>query len=184
MKFSAVLAAPVTTVEPMTIAPETKDWTWTIGQRCPDCGYDGPSFDVTKTGDAIRALIDPYCAALAKPNASTRPDAETWSPVEYDVFRLYEYRLGLMLNQDNPTYPNWDQDATAIDERYDLQDPAKVATELSEAGRSLADAFDRVAGDQWQRTGVRSDNKSFTIATFATYMVHDPYHHLWDITGS
>jgi hypothetical protein len=178
---------PLASLEAMTITPETQDWTWTIGKACPDCGYDGPSVDVLKTGDAIRALIDPFCAALAKPNASTRPDEQTWAPVEYachvrDVFRLYEYRLGLMLNEDNPTYPNWDQDATAIEERYDLQDPSTVATELAEAGNSLANAFDLVTGDQWQRTGVRSDNKNFTVATFATYMVHDPFHHLWDIT--
>jgi DinB superfamily len=178
---------PLASLEAMTITPETQDWTWTIGKACPDCGYDGPSIDVLKTGEAIRALIDPFGAALAKPNASTRPNDETWAPVEYachvrDVFRLYEYRLGLMLNEDNPTYPNWDQDATAIEERYDLQDPSTVAAELAEAGNSLANAFDRVTGDQWQRTGVRSDNKNFTVATFATYMVHDPFHHLWDIT--
>ncbi len=171
----------------MTIAPETKDWTWTIGERCPDCGYDGPSVDVAHTGEAIRALIDPFCDVLAGPDAATRPDDSTWSPLEYachvrDVFRLYEYRLGLMLTEDNPKYPNWDQDATAISERYDLQDPANVARELAAAGHSLADAFDAVKGDQWQRTGVRSDDRNFTIATFATYMVHDPFHHLWDVS--
>ena len=171
----------------MTITPETKDWTWTIGERCPDCGYDGPSVDVAGTGNAIRALIDPFCAVLTRPDAATRPDDQTWSLLEYachvrDVFRLYEYRLGLMLTQDNPTYPNWDQDATATSERYDLQDPANVTRELAAAGRSLADAFDRVSGDQWQRTGVRSDDKDFTVATFATYMVHDPFHHLWDVS--
>ena len=172
----------------MTIAPETKDWTWTIGERCPDCGYDGPSVNAAATGNAIRALIDPFRSVLARPAAATRPDDSTWSPLEYachvrDVFRLYEYRLGLMLTEDNPTYPNWDQDATAISERYDLQDPANVARELATAGHSLADAFDTVNGDQWQRTGVRSDDKNFTLATFATYMVHDPFHHLWDVSS-
>jgi hypothetical protein len=171
----------------MTITPETKDWTWTILEACTDCGYDGPSADVAKTGNSIRALIDPFVAVLAKPNVAVRPNPDTWSPLEYachvrDVFRLYEYRLGLMLAQDNPTYPNWDQDASAVEDRYDLQDPANVADELATAGHSLANAFDQVAGSQWERTGIRSDNKKFTVATFATYLVHDPYHHLWDIT--
>ena len=46
---------------------------------------------------------------------------------------------------------------------------------------ALADAFDAIDGDQWQRRGRRSDGASFTIATFAQYMIHDPIHHLWDV---
>jgi len=46
----------------------------------------------------------------------------------------------------------------------------------------LADAFDAVPDDAWRRTGTRSDGARFTIETFATYLVHDPTHHLWDVT--
>jgi hypothetical protein len=174
----------------MTIVPETKDWTWTISGACPDCGYDGPNVRPEDTSKAVRALSKIFPAALlAHATPSTRPDSSTWAPVEYachvrDVFRLYEYRLGLMLTQDNPTYPNWDQDETAITDRYLDQDPVVVAAELAEAGASLANAFDQVHGDAWQRTGIRSDDKHFTVATFAVYMVHDPAHHYWDITGA
>ncbi len=173
----------------MPITPEDKDWTWTISGACPDCGFDGPEFRAVDTPAAVRALAREFPAALlAHTSPSTRPDDNTWSPVEYachvrDVFRLYEYRLGLMLDQDSPTFPNWDQDETAIAERYGEQDPAIVANELAVAGESLAVAFDRVHDDQWQRTGHRSDNKNFTVETFAIYMVHDPAHHYWDITG-
>lgn len=173
----------------MTIAAETKDWTWTIGGPCPDCGYDGPNFDVVKTSHAVRAMARDLPAALLSHSASSvRPNPETWAPVEYachvrDVFRLYEYRLGLMLDEDNPTFPNWDQDETAVSDRYLAQDPAVVASELAVAGESLAVAFEAVAGDDWQRRGRRSDNKDFSIRTFAIYMIHDPAHHFWDITG-
>jgi len=40
-----------------------------------------------------------------------------------------------------------------------------------------------VAGDQWARSGRRSDGASFTVETFARYFVHDPVHHLYDVTG-
>jgi len=40
-----------------------------------------------------------------------------------------------------------------------------------------------VAGDQWARTGRRGDGASFTVETFARYFVHDPVHHLYDVTG-
>ena len=35
-------------------------------------------------------------------------------------------RLDLMLTQTDPHFENWDQDATAVAERYDLADPAVV----------------------------------------------------------
>jgi len=31
--------------------------------------------------------------------------------------------------------------------------------------------------------GRRSDGAVFTVASFARYMVHDPVHHLYDVTG-
>ncbi len=37
---------------------------------------------------------------------------------------------------------------------------------------------------QDQRTGRYSDDASFTIETFARYFIHDPVHHLYDVTGS
>ena len=41
------------------------------------------------------------------------------------------------------------------------------------------DALDTVA--DWTRPGRRSDGASFTIETFAKYLIHDPVHHLWDV---
>ena len=65
------------------------------------------------------------------------------------MFRLYEYRLGLMLTEDDPLYPNWDQDETAVADNYASQDPAVVADELVVAADSLADRFAAVSGDEW-----------------------------------
>jgi hypothetical protein len=98
-----------------------------------------------------------------------------------DVYRIYDQRLALMLTEDAPRFANWDQDETAVRDRYDEQDPAQVATALGEAATTLADRFDGVAGDQWQRTGHRSDGARFTVASFARYFVHDPIHHLDDV---
>jgi hypothetical protein len=86
-----------------------------------------------------------------------------------------------MLVEDGPRFENWDQDATAIDDRYAEQDPAAVAEALVAAGATLAARFDSVSGDAWSRTGVRSDGAAFTVATLAQYFLHDPLHHLWDV---
>ena len=49
-----------------------------------------------------------------------------------------------MLRLDDPPYPNWDQDATAVEDDYNGQDPAIVAAELQNAALRLAEAFERV----------------------------------------
>lgn len=123
-------------------------------------------------------------AVLARADVRVRPDESTWSPLEYaahvrDVIRLYERRLRLMRDHDDPLFPNWDQDATAEAERYNEQDPAAVAVELTEAADSLASAFAHV--DDWSRPGRRSDGVQFTIESFAKYFIHDPIHHLHDV---
>ncbi len=88
-----------------------------------------------------------------------------------------------MLGQDDPLFPNWDQDETAVADRYAEQDPAEVAAELRQAAFALAGRFETVTGDQWQRTGNRSDGARFTVETFARYLIHDPVHHLYGVTG-
>ena len=124
----------------------------------------------------------------SKPGVRVRPAPDRWSPLEYgchvrDVLRLYDYRLQLMLTEDGPLFPNWDQDETAVAERYGEQEPLVVADELSSAAKPISDRFATVAGDQWQRTGTRSDGAVFTVETFARYFIHDPLHHLYDVTG-
>ena len=99
-----------------------------------------------------------------------------------DVCRVYTERLHLMRTETDPHYPNWDQDATAVRDRYGEQDPATAGRELVAAAEVLATAFEQV-GD-WSRTGTRSDGAHFTIDTFARYLLHDPVHHLWDVTGA
>lgn len=169
----------------MPITPDTKNWTWVLESPCPECGFDASTFTAQDVAAMTRANAAEWPAVLARPDVRVRPDDATWSPLEYaahvrDVFRLYEYRLGLMLAEDDPLFPNWDQDATAVEERYNEQSPEVVAAELVADAASLAEAFDTVA--DWSRPGRRSDGVSFTIGTFAKYYIHDPIHHLWDVT--
>jgi DinB superfamily len=168
-------------VRAVTVTPDDKNWTWVIEQTCPECGFDGPAYDARTAAARIRALGDEWATIL------TRPDARPWSPLEYgchvrDVFRVYDGRLHRMLTEDGPHYANWDQDATAVEERYAEQDPAQVAVELRAAAAQLADRYDTVPDDGWSRTGNRSDGSTFTVDTFSRYLVHDLVHHVHDVT--
>ncbi len=172
----------------MTIEPDTKDWTWVLDKPCPECGFDATSVSF----DAIPAMTLDNAAqwrgVLQRTDVADRPRPDVWSPLEYachvrDVFRLFNTRLGLMLNEDAPRFANWDQDETAISERYGEQDPAVVASELVESAAMISASFSAVTPDQLGRTGVRSDGAEFTIDTFARYFIHDPVHHIWDASG-
>ena len=166
--------------------PDDKDWTWVLERPCPECGFDASTLDHGTIAGMIRTNAATWHTVLARPDVRDRPEPAVWSPLEYachvrDVLRVYLGRLERMLTEDDPHYANWDQDATAVEERYDLADPGAVAGELAGAAAALADRFETVSGDDWERTGVRSDGAAFTVDTFARYFIHDPVHHLWDV---
>lgn len=173
----------------MSITPDTKNWTWVTERACPECEFDASKIDVADIPVLLRENSLAWHALLTSPGEhAVRPDAQTWSPLEYgahvrDCIRIYDFRLRLMLEQDGPTYPNWDQDETAVAERYNEQDPATVAEEILAASAPLEARFASVEGEQWQRTGYRSDGSSFTIESFGRYFIHDPIHHLRDVRG-
>jgi DinB superfamily len=171
----------------MPIVPDTKNWMWVLERRCDECGFEAATFPRADVSRLIQENAAAWQAVLARPNASQRPSDDVWSPLEYachvrDVYRIYDTRLALMLIEDDPLYPNWDQDAAAIEERYDSQDPATVARELDAAARAIAERFATVDGDQWERPGTRNDGVHYTIESFARYMIHDPIHHLHDVS--
>jgi hypothetical protein len=168
------------------ITPDTKDWTWVLERTCPECGFTASELDLGRVPAVLRDNAAAWQRVLARPDVAQRPSDDRWSPLEYachvrDVFALYDERLRLMLAEDSPTFANWDQDATAVEERYGDQDPAAVGPALATAAERLAADFEQVAGPAWERTGTRSDGARFTVASFARYLAHDPIHHLWDV---
>jgi hypothetical protein len=172
----------------VTIEPDTKDWTWVLAERCPECGLAAGDVDPTAIGARTRADLTRWTAVLSRTDARDRPAPTTWSPSEYachvrDVYVLFRERLELMLTEDDPQFANWNQDETAIADDYASQDPVTVAAQLVPAGEALAEAFDSVPADAWDRTGRRDDGSKFTVATFGQYFLHDVVHHLHDVNG-
>jgi hypothetical protein len=169
------------------ITPDDKDWTWVLQRACPECGFD----TTLVTGEVIPGLIRENAAAWVSllrehPDARSRPADDRWSALEYachvrDVFELFATRLALMLAENDPTFPNWDQDATAVADLYGSQDAVVVAAGLETAAVALADRIDGLDKDAWGRTGTRSDGARFTVETFTRYLIHDPVHHLHDV---
>lgn len=173
----------------MAITPDTKDWTWVLERACPECGFDSTVVAGREVPRRMRENAEVWVALLRDdPGVRARPGGDRWSTLEYachvrDVFRLFDRRLALMISEDNPTFPNWDQDATAVADRYGEQDPGVVSSELAEAAHTLAEAIESLGADAWARSGTRSDGASFTVESFTRYLIHDPIHHLYDVNG-
>lgn len=168
--------------------PDTKDWTWVLERPCPECAFESAAV----AGSALPALLRSYATrwqeVLLRPDVARRPSPAVWSPLEYachvrDASRVFRGRARRMLTEDDPEFENWDQDATAIAERYQEQDVSTVADELRDAAEAVASTFAGVGGDDWARTGRRSNGSVFTVETLGQYFAHDMAHHLWDVRG-
>lgn len=190
------------------IAPDTKDWTWTTQRRCAECGFDASTVAAADLGDLIPALTAPWQDVLTREDVRVRPQPTTWSPLEYaahvhEVLDVFAGRFELVLSEDNPLLPNWDQDAASIEGDYAAQDPVVLAREIPERTTALVAILarfdgggspegvrnlDENAGEAcetsiflWGRGAQRSDGAEFTALSLARYLVHDLAHHLHDV---
>lgn len=170
----------------MAITPDVKDWTWVLQNRCPDCGFDAGSARLADIGRIARENVSAWQQVLARDGVRQRPDDATWSPLEYachvrDVHGVFAERLALCQAEDAPEFPDWDQDAAAVEGRYGEEDPQRVVAELAAAAEKTARAFDEVPGAESSRPGVRGDGFRFSILTLGRYYAHDLVHHVWDV---
>ncbi len=172
----------------MTIPPDTKDWTWVLERPCPECGFDSSSIDVSSVPDRVAANADVWRRVLSAPDVADRPAVDRWSVLEYachvrDVHEVFAGRVRSMLTEDDPEFANWDQDVAAVEGDYRSEDPAAVSRDLADRATRSTALFRSVTGDQWERSGRRSNGSVFTVASLARYYVHDIVHHVWDVTG-
>jgi hypothetical protein len=168
---------------------DTKDWTWVLDRPCAECGFDASSVGPSEVAELLRAATAALGEAVLAPGSDIRPQPEVWSPLEYgchvrDAFIVFGTRFASMVQTDDPSFPDWNQDETALAERYWEQDPGKVADELAAETERITTVLDGVRTDGWQRPGRRSNGSVFTVDTLAHYLLHDVVHHLHDVAGT
>jgi hypothetical protein len=98
-----------------------------------------------------------------------------------DVCRVFGARLSQMRAHSDPEFVNWDQDETALADRYWTQDPAAVGAELTDEAERFAADLDTVRPDELGRPGRRSNGSIFTVESLARYFLHDLAHHAHDV---
>ena len=170
----------------MSITPDTKDWTWVLERPCRECGFESAAHEVSDLPGLLETTTTRWTQVLARPDVAERPRPDVWSALEYschvrDVHVLFGERVRLMLEEDGPTFANWDQDATAIERQYGSQDPEAVEAELAEAARAVAGLYASVTDATRERRGLRSNGDEFTVESLGRYHLHDVVHHLHDV---
>ena len=170
----------------MSITPDTKDWTWVLDRPCPECGFDPAGQGLDDLPRLIHDTAMTWSQVLVRSDVGERPAPDVWSPLEYgchvrDVHVLFARRVRLMLDEDEPTFANWDQDATAVESDYPGQDPTLVAVELIEAAGTAAGIYAAVTGATKDRRGFRSNGDVFSVESLGSYHLHDVVHHLHDV---
>lgn len=170
------------------IVPDTKDWTWVLERRCPECDFEAGAV----AGAAIPALVRGFAArwaeVLVRPDVARRPAPAVWSPLEYachvrDMVRLLGERVKSMRDQENPEFADWDGGAKAVQLAYWAADPGTTFEDLERSTRRTVAILESVPAEGWDRPGHRSDGKDFTIASLGQYIGHEMEHHLHDVRG-
>jgi len=69
----------------MAIVPDTKNWTWVLERRCPECGFDSSKVPTDQIAALIRANAGTWLAILAEDPEllARRVRDDRWSPLEY-----------------------------------------------------------------------------------------------------
>ncbi|MEV0250770.1 DinB family protein [Nocardia sp. NPDC050712] len=188
----------------MAIVPDDKNWTWVLEKTCPECGFDAPATAYAQVPRLTRDYAARLAGALTRDDAAVRPDASTWSALEYaahvrDVCRIFAYRTDIAARraavdprvpgfdaetgsaEGLPLFSDWDQDVTALADDYGAQDPAVVAAELAEAAESVAHAIESVPAADLGFAVRRGDGSGFTVESLAIYFLHDVVHHAHDV---
>ena len=164
------------------------------GYVCPECGLDYDTISPSDAKVAIRSFARRYrddVAGALEDDADEglirrRPDAATWSALEYtvhvaDLYEAFAPAFRRMYEQDRPTITGmWDPDERAAAERYGEQDPVAALERLDAASSALVEVLDRVDAESWSRTATFPWGER-DLLTMTRNAVHEGSHHLRDV---
>lgn len=164
------------------------------GYVCPECGLDYDTISPSDAKVAIRSYPRRYRSAVAgaledeadEGLIRRRPDASTWSALEYtvhvaDLYEAFAPAFRKMYEQDGPTISGmWDPDERVTSERYNEHDPMAAVDRLDEAATALVKVLDRVDADGWSRRATFPWGER-DLLTMTRNAVHEGSHHLRDV---
>lgn len=159
--------------------------------RCDECAFVYDEVAAADVAAILRSVGPRYAVRITGTSdieVRTRPRADVWSVLEYachvrDVLRIQRDRVALALVEERPDFTPMGREERVVNDRYNEQNPAVVATQITQAANSLASEVEALAPPQWARTGIHHwpTTSERTIAWLARHTVHECEHHLRDI---
>lgn len=111
-----MLGARFQTLRPRRLNPDPAFQRY-LPESC--CADDGAPHPATATAVRTAEASWRWQRVLAGSGAVQRPEPRVWSPTEYachvrDMLSLLGSRVELMLETENPSFSNWDQNQVAV----------------------------------------------------------------------
>jgi hypothetical protein len=157
---------------------------------CPECGLDVGQLDASGAADIIGGLGSRYRAAFegvddGDVRVRARPDALTWSPLEYaahvrDVIRYHGWLVNRALTEERPVVPVPNPDAVASGERYNEADLDDVLDAIAHQSTRFSARARGLSEPNLQRVAIRAGDE-VTVLHMVRNVAHEGHHHARDI---
>jgi DinB superfamily len=161
-----------------------------VPDPCDTCGF---VYDVSRATDVgpqivVKAKAIAAIVAAENPIVSRRPDADTWSILEYgchvrDVMLVQRERVLLALRVDEPHVVAMGRDERIEADGYNEQRPGDVARQIEDAALMFTGVLARLNEASWQRTMIYNypTPAPRSLAWVAVHTLHEMVHHLGDV---
>ena len=136
--------------------------------------------------EQLPAQLRATAAAVPDHLLRTRPDAATWSALEYvchvrDVLAASTVRLYRIRNEDHPLLEPLFNDLRAVRFAYNNRDLLPVLDELTDNARGFCDEVRRTSEIEWSRQASRLPGEVRTARWLLRQTMHEGIHHERDI---
>ena len=167
-----------------------------VVDHCDECGFVYADHPPPSVSGELGALGACYASRLrvAEDDShqrrilASRPDSDTWSPVEYgchvrDVLIAQRERLMLALVTERPTFTSIFRDQRVDVDRYNALAPAVVAAQIDVAANMIAWSCGGLDASAWRRLCVYNfpETAERNLTWLAQHTLHEGVHHLLDI---
>jgi hypothetical protein len=160
-------------------------------EACAQCGYACDALDRAGIAPELRARAERYGEVLRRSDADrlrARRRPEVWSALEYachvrDLHRIQGARVLQACHEDEPDFAPMRREERVLEEHYNDQDPAHVATEITAAAGTMAGILESLDATGWNRTGIYHwpTTEIRTVEWIGRHTVHESVHHFRDI---
>jgi hypothetical protein len=99
---------------------------------------------------------------------------------DYDT--IFRNRAQMMLDEEHPNLPAYDENAMAIEKDYAAEDLAYVYDAYRLSRQQTSEFFENLTDDQWERTAIHPERGFFTMTNAVIQVSHHDIDHIEQIT--